>query len=180
MAPNASSPNQVLPGLYDVLPREFERLHLCGVTRFPEQSLRILEISQDLGRSCPVADVAATRCIGTIFPNARFYASTRARFLLGIEQMHLQSLWFSDQNLLQCSNSLLKSLSGNAFECSCSTAIFFLGVWLLSAQGSRNICSIPPQLGVEEHADHASESDHCDPWDDLRRVWGKRARLNSS
>ena len=170
----------VLPGLYDVTPREFERLHLCGVRSFPASSLQIVEVSQDLGRSCTV-HTEDTRCIGTIFPNARFYATTKARFLLGIEQMHLQSLWFSDSLMTTCSNNLLKSLSGNAFECSCSTSVFFLGLWLLSAQGSRHICSIPPEVGVGDHAsedDLLDSSDHSD--DDLGRVWGKRARLNLS
>ena len=113
------------PGLFDILPREYERLCLSGVRSFPERKFRLFELSQSADRT---GAKDQSSCVGTIFPNAKFYCTHKCRPMLGIEEMHLQSLWFSDAVLARASDHTLKSLAGNAFEASCNAAVFFVGL----------------------------------------------------
>ena len=170
---------ELFPGLYGAASREFEKLALTGVT-YPEQRFRVFEVSQSADRQCPNDQ---SNCLGTLYPNARFYMTDRCRMLRGIEEMHLQSLWFDDHILARSSDSILKSLAGNAFEASCSSAVFFVGMWLLASQERfRETLGLPPQMRAKDsedkNSDGARSAEQSDSdFDELRSVWGKRPRL---
>ena len=79
------------------------------MTCFPEPRLRLVEASQTIGRHpCSGSDGYT----GAVFPGAQRYITSQCRLLLGIEEMHLQSLWFPDQVLSQFDNNLLCNLAG--------------------------------------------------------------------
>ena len=52
-----------------------------------------------------------------ITPNSKFYVATKCRWLLGVEHLALQSIFYENRiELMRYEDSLLKSLAGNAFE----------------------------------------------------------------
>ena len=157
----------IFPGLYDISPREFDKLHLSGMRSFPDSTFRLFEVSQAMQRTACQNQASV---VGTVYPNARFYVSHKCRLMLGLEMMRMQSLWFDDASMASTSNARLKSVAANAFEASCSSAVFFLGFWLLSAQ-SHQLPVMP--LPMQPASAPDSESD-----DELEGLWGaKRPRL---
>ena len=151
------------PGLAAISDREFEALRLAGVTCFPEPRLRLVEASQTIGRH-PCSGDGYT---GAVFPGARRYITSQCRLLLGIEEMHLQSLWFPDQVLSQFDNNLLCNLAGNAFEVSCCAAVVFAGLLIL-VSGVQASEPLPLALTA---ASQNEDGDNDEDVDGLRAVW---------
>ena len=162
------------PGLFAVKAREFDKLHLAGVT-FPESKMRVVELSQSAGRSsdCPAEKGPDDDMyMGTIVPGGRFYATHRCRLLLGVEEMHLQSLWFPPDVEIGVSDCTLRSLAGNAFETSCASATVLCGLLLLSGQRRHSAIGPPPEPCASLQKDIDSDSSD----DDVAHVMGKRAK----
>ena len=108
---------RIYPGLYGVKDRELDKAYLNDVG-YPEQTLRAIEVSQSAGRTNVCDSIGGKLILGTIYPNARYYVTTRCRLLLGEEEMRLMSLWFGKTIMEGASNNLFKSFAGNAFETS--------------------------------------------------------------
>ena len=123
----AASCKKAHPGLNIFLEREFESLHLAGVTCFPEPETRVFDMSQSIDRSGSSSSAYA----GAVIPRVKRYITSQCRATVGLEEMRLQSLWFPEDVLAQFDDNLLFELAGNAFEVSCASAVFFLRVDLL-------------------------------------------------
>ena len=161
---------RLFPGLFAIQPREFDRLYLGGVS-FPESKMRIIEVGQSAGRSSAESEV--TDCMGTVIPNGRYYVTHRCRLLLGVEMMHLQSLWFPQEVEASTPDSTLRSLAGNAFEVSCASAACLCALLLLANQ-SRYSKPGPPHEPREASLQD-TDSDEGD--DDLDSLWRRRKAL---
>ena len=140
---------------------------------YPEQGLQILEVSQSAGRT-NVSDTVDREdlVMGTIYPNGRYYLSSRCRLPLGEEEMRLQSLWFGDGIMDKTPNHLLKSLAGNAFETSCCAATTRIGLLLLVSQSRHWKSNVPPALAPAPSVHNEDESSDDEEWS-LVVLWGK-------
>ena len=105
------------PGLVQLQGREIEILQASGVTQFPEQNCRTVEISQSMGWCKPMNRVSSA-----IIPRSRIYITSRCRLLHGIEALRLQSLHFPTEKLELFREGFIMDLAGNAFEGSCCLA----------------------------------------------------------
>ena len=116
-----------------------------------------------------------------MLPRGRRYITTQCRFLLGMEEMHLQSLWFDDSLLQRFDNNLLCSLAGNAFEVSCCSAVVFTALLLLSA-GIDECEPVPRPIAVSGDLDDGcSEQEEARrSTDDLRNLWRGSKRVSNS
>jgi hypothetical protein len=111
------------PFLQYIKDREFDILYAKGVRDFPTQSQHIVDVSQSLSRSSKRKFVDH---VSTITPRRRFYIGSRCRFLTGLEQLRLQSIFFPDEEkLMTFEDHVLRDLSGNAFDGSCCAATIF-------------------------------------------------------
>ena len=165
------------PAMHAIYPREFEVLRLHGVTSFPESATRILEMSQSAGRS---HGESSPWCCLTITPTGRKYVTSRCRFLLGIEQLRLQHVWFDESLLEGVPNDLLCDLAGNAFENSCFAAVLFCSLALV-AKAALPTRTRVPQLSPMTLPPSAAPAGDCssDSDLDLDVVWRspKRTRI---
>ena len=160
---NFEPPNSVkvqFPGLHVMTTREFEVLALNGVESFPESSMRLIETSQTAGRAC--ANDGASHA-GAVLTHGHRYLTNRCRFMLGAEEMRLQSLFFPDQLVSKFDNGTLCSLAGNAFEVTCCSAVNFCGLLALAARRARD--SPWPQMPLE-----SSDSSDADE-DIMQQLW---------
>ena len=160
----SQSERQLHPGLRALSSRELEVLTLAGVRRYPEQDMRLVEVSQNAGRG----SAAMSRSTTAMVPRGRYYVTNKCRLLVGVEQMRLQSLWFDLDTLAKFDNGLLGDLAGNAFEVSCCSAVFFSALLLLSAGFAEE--PLPRAM-----CETAPEAEECQDDCPLRRQSRKRA-----
>ena len=145
------------PMLARILFREFDLLHLRGVVAFPTAERIIAEVSQSADRYSSTT----TDYIHAITPRMKFYLSDLCRFLVGDEELNLQSIFYEEpEKLSEFTNELLRNLSGNAFEGSCCAAVVFASYILLS-KGAAARAGVPlsPQMQPEASADIDDEFD---------------------
>jgi len=101
--------------------REYDVMQFHGVRQYPEKESFIVETGQSINR-------AKRTChnVGAITPNSKFYVANKCRWLLGVEHLALQSIFYENRiELMRYEDSLLKSLAGNAFEGSCCAAAIY-------------------------------------------------------
>jgi hypothetical protein len=118
----------VYPGLREMAPREFDLLNMANFT-IPGD--RNMNVSQGLERG-----VAAPGIMPCITPGCKNIIGTRGRVLRGREGLHLQGIYYDneDEMLSPYSNLFLMDLAGNAFNSFCCGAVFLSG--LLSIAGA--------------------------------------------
>lgn len=160
---------QLYPGLHALTQREFEVLRLAGVASFPQTPLRLVEISQAAWRLQSTSSHA-----GAMVPQGRRYITTQCRVLLGIEELRLQSLWFSETVLGKMDDSLLGNLAGNAFEVSCCSAVMFSALLLLASSMPATAPALPLSVGDGL----GPEGD--DAVTELRSLWRRSKRRPAS
>ncbi|CAE7947519.1 unnamed protein product [Symbiodinium sp. KB8] len=149
MVPNYVDPTGHLLGLHPALGRLTQRqreiLHLKGVLHVPENSARVIDLSQQLSFATLAEDK-----MPCVTPSGGKFLTHRARFLHGVEAMRFQGLEFDVEKLASYKSRFLLDLAGNAFEggTCCATsfaACVFLAINRRCSQQSRNrpetICS---------------------------------------
>jgi len=162
------------PGLHALTTREFEVLALNGVRSFPDESMKLIETSQTAGR-CGAGD--ASSHAGAVLTRGHRYLSHRCRFMIGPEEMRLQSLFFPDSLLAQFDNPTLCSLAGNAFEVTCCSAVCFCAMLALAAAGA----STEPEPGLPASAaDTDTDDDDEDVESLLDVLWGRKVASTQS
>ena len=160
------------PGLHVMTTREFEVLALKGVKSFPESSMRLIETSQTADRA--FASDGASHA-GAVLTHGHRYLTHRCRFMLGAEEMHLQSLFPPDSLLAKFDNATLCSLAGNAFEVTCCSAVNLCALLTLAAgQGPRDSLR-PLQLpGDSGNVDDNDDEDDASSDSLIRAVFRPR------
>ena len=148
--------------------RKFENLHLAGVRNFPETCLRLFDVSQSLDRR---GGEGRSDHTGAMAPQGRRYISTRCRILLGVEEMHLQSLRFDESALLPFDNKFLSDLAGNAVEVSCCSVVMFCALSLL-ATGATDVVALATAPSASHGADSDGDSDTASEY--LALLWRKK------
>ncbi len=99
----------------------------------PEKESFIVETGQSLHRT-----KRTRHYVGTITPNSKFYVAQKCRWLLGVEHLALQSIFYENRNeLMRYEDSLLKNLAGNAFEGSCCAAAIYATCVLMSTGSAK-------------------------------------------
>ena len=151
------------PGLQRLHRREYDILYAQGVRSYPEAETRILECSQGIGRN---QGECSPHCCPPMTPDGRKYVTSRCRFLLGCEQLRLQNIWMSTTSLSVFPNTLLTNLAGNAFECSCLSAVVFCFLDLLS-HSDKCLPSIPQSVSPALPCTDDEESTDLD----LQCIW---------
>jgi site-specific DNA-cytosine methylase len=157
------------PPLAYAMNRDLDILQLHGVT-FPEEELRMIEVSQSASRSTETA-----LHVMTITPACKLYLTSKCRFIFGVELLRLQSIFFPQElQLTAFDDSLLKSLAGNAFEGSCCAATLFAASILVSKGSAARHSACKPAMPAEpaEHlATGSLESGMHESHSDLDEIW---------
>lgn len=141
--------------------REFDILHARGVDSFPSSERKLVEVSQSLYRTHPVeADF-----VKALTPRIKYYISELCRYMVGIEELRLQSIHFPlPERLLEFPNELLRNLSGNAFEGSCCASVVFACCVLLSSGAHRRWAGDSPVAPRDSSTSAEVDSDIDDVW----------------
>jgi site-specific DNA-cytosine methylase len=137
------------PGLRALHLREFDVLAYAGVIRFPENETRAIELSQCLNRE----EKARLEQLSTVVPEMRKYVTSRCRFILGHEALHIQDIWYPPSvgdALDSMPSDFLADLAGNAFDGSCYSAVIF------------STCVFLSQGAAAREAQASSEDSDCD------------------
>jgi hypothetical protein len=143
----------LFPGLACLSDRAWESLILNGV-EIPERKVRTVDVSQKMTRQNIAEDI-----VHAITPTGMKYLTHRCRLLHGLESLWLQSLPFTKEDVAGFPETLLRDLSGNAFEASCCAAALFMQLVFISSVSSRSNIQVP---GMRKSPSVASGPDQDD------------------
>jgi hypothetical protein len=132
------------PGLLEYTERQFQVLHLMGIRSFPEKTLRIVDLPQNL------EFIDVSEHMPCVTPGGEKYLSTRCRSILAVEALRFQGIWLDEQLLSGFSEKLLMSLAGNAFETSCYAAVMWCLIVFMSRGAAERHCA-------SQSSDHLDE-----------------------
>ena len=136
------------PCLRSLRPREFDVLRMAhSVVSFPEQTARIINVSQRIGQGAE-----RTGAVGgmTITSSWRCFHTSKCRLLKGIEGFHLQGIHYGSRHrLLRFEDEhFLCDLAGNAFHCWVA-ALVMLATLVLKSEVAHSNGDLPMSRNLD-------------------------------